>query len=88
MYDQLGEPIGIVFPCSGKLPDYTVGVGSGRYVIPGSLLNFGPYEDGSDFCVGGVQEGSNPSIFGDVVLKQIFAVFDDGNRRIGFAKTA
>ncbi len=76
---------GYVFPCSAKLPSFTFGVGSYRGVIPGSYINYAPVS--STQCYGGIQSdaGIGFSIYGDILLKAQFVVFDGGNTRLGFA---
>lgn len=76
---------GYVFPCSATLPSFTFGVGSYRGVIPGSYINYAPVS--STQCYGGIQsdDGIGFSIYGDILLKAQFVVFDGGNTRLGFA---
>ena len=54
-------------------------------MVPGSYIEYGPLSN--YWCYGGMQsQGSNPfSIFGDVLLKAQFVVFDVTNLRVGFA---
>ena len=33
---------GYTFPCSATLPSFTVGIGSGRFTIPGTYINYAP----------------------------------------------
>ncbi|KAG0648954.1 Propenicillopepsin-JT3 [Hyphodiscus hymeniophilus] len=74
-----------IYPCSATPPNFTFGIGSYRGVVPGSYLAYGPVS--SQWCYGGIQsQGSSPfSVFGDVLLKAQFVVFDVGNLRIGYA---
>ena len=78
---------GYVFPCSATLPSFTFGAGSYRGVIPGSYINYAPVTDGSSTCYGGIQSnaGIGFSIYGDILLKAQYVVFDGGNNRLGFA---
>lgn len=87
------------FPCSSQLPDLHVQLAPdfmGR--IPGELINFsktGENRKGPQ-CFGGLQSnnGGNIQIFGDVLLKSMFTVFEQqsrkvgGKRRVGFAPHA
>ncbi|RDL35453.1 uncharacterized protein BP5553_07384 [Venustampulla echinocandica] len=75
-----------VFPCNSTMPDFTFGIGNYRGSIPGSYLNYANLN--AMVCYGGIQgKGGLPfSIWGDIVLKAQFVVFDVGNTRIGFAK--
>uniref|UniRef100_A0A0D6R3Y9 Peptidase A1 domain-containing protein n=1 Tax=Araucaria cunninghamii TaxID=56994 RepID=A0A0D6R3Y9_ARACU len=78
---------GYVFSCSASLPNLVIGVGSARYTVPGSYINFAPLTTGSSTCFGGLQSSSGIgiNIFGDIFLKAIFAVFDKSGPRLGFA---
>lgn len=76
---------GYVFPCSAELPDFVLGIGSGQATIPSSLMTLGNI--GGSQCFGGLQsnQGIGLSIYGDVFLKAVLAVFDADNERFGFA---
>lgn len=76
---------GYVFPCSAELPDFVLGIGSGQATIPSSLITLGSI--GGSQCFGGLQsnQGIGLSIYGDVFLKAVLAVFDADNERFGFA---
>jgi len=81
---------GWIFPCDSAMPDLTVMIGGNPFVVPGSLLNYAPVSN--TLCFGGVQPniGMGFSIFGDVFLKSVFAVFDqtEASPRLGFAAQA
>lgn len=81
---------GYTFPCSAKLPDFIVGIGDGKATIPASLMSLGAVEAGSSSCFGGLQSNSGIglSIYGDVFLKAVLAVFDADNKQFGFAPKA
>ncbi|KAL8761177.1 MAG: hypothetical protein Q9184_002667 [Pyrenodesmia sp. 2 TL-2023] len=74
------------FPCDEKLPDFHVALGE-NYVatIPGPLMSFSRLS--IERCVGGLQSslGHDKQIFGDVLFKAQFVVFDGENRAVGFA---
>ena len=76
---------GYVFPCSADLPDFVLGIGNGQSTIPGSLMSLGSV--GGSSCFGGLQsnQGIGLSIYGDVWLKSVYAVFDSGNQQFGYA---
>jgi len=82
---------GYVFPCTSTLPTFTFGVGTARFTIPSGFLNYGPVEEGSATCFGGLQDsgGIGINIFGDVALKAAYVVFDvgssGGGARLGWA---
>lgn len=75
-------------PCNSTLPDFTFAIEGKKFTIPGSEMVFG--DDGSDqMCLGamiGQPYTSNVNIFGDIVLKHSFVVFNDGDNTIGWAK--
>jgi aspergillopepsin I len=81
------------FPCDTVMPDFHLGFGDGGgwfATVPGKYINYSPrseQEPGSTNCYGGIQDngGLDFSILGDVFLKAVFAVFDRGGGRIGFA---
>ncbi|KAI9871119.1 MAG: hypothetical protein M1830_003289, partial [Pleopsidium flavum] len=81
-----------VFPCDETLPDFGVGIGDTyTAVIPGALINYAPVQDANGAptgnCYGGIQSngGQSLQIYGDVMFKAQFVVFDGGNNRLGFA---
>ncbi|CAK7269586.1 hypothetical protein SEPCBS119000_003644 [Sporothrix epigloea] len=75
-----------VFPCSTTVPSFTFGVGSLRIVIPADYMNYGPAEEGSSTCYGGLQKGGDQNIFGDIALKSAFVVFNGASSpTIGWA---
>jgi hypothetical protein len=78
---------GYIFPCSASLPSFTFGAGAYRGVIPGSYINYAPIDQAGIQCYGGIQSdtGIGFSIYGDILLKAQFVVFDGGNTRLGFA---
>jgi hypothetical protein len=82
-YDSDQE--GYIFPCKVTLPAFTFGIGIYRGVVPGTYLNY--VSVGRTMCFGGIQSqgSSDVSIFGDILLKAQFVVFDMGKLRIGFA---
>jgi len=77
---------GILFPCLSSLPDFTFGYGTYRGLVPGRYINYGHVN--ATYCYGGIQSsaGIGFSIFGDMVLKAQFVVFDLGQKRIGWAQ--
>lgn len=81
---------GYVFDCSVELPDFTLGIGDGKSTIPGTLMSLGGVGDGSNNCFGGLQsnEGIGLSIYGDVWLKAVLAIFDADNNQFGYAPKA
>jgi Eukaryotic aspartyl protease len=82
-YDPSGG--GYVFPCTAALPDFIFGIGNYRGRIPGRYLNYAQVD--MTTCFGGLQsnQGIRLAVFGDIVLKSQFVVFDAGNSRLGWA---
>nr|WBO26482.1 aspartic peptidase A1 [Trichoderma longibrachiatum] len=83
-YDENQQ--GYVFPMNtdaSSLPEFKVSVGNTQFVIQPEDLAFAPADDSNWY--GGVQSrGSNPfDILGDVFLKSVYAIFDQGNQRFG-----
>lgn len=81
---------GYVFPCSqaSSLPNFIFGVGSYRGLIPGSYMNYAPADRYGTTCFGGAQlnTGIGFSIFGDILMKSQFVVFNGASPpQIGFA---
>lgn len=74
-----------VFPCASALPDFRFVVGGVVGVVPGRYMRYWQYDD--SMCYGGLQSSSGLGInvFGDVLLKAQFVVFDMGQMRVGFA---
>ncbi len=75
----------MMYPCKLTPPDLIFGVGDYRGVIPGHYMNYATANE--TYCYGGLQtsEGIPFSVFGDVLLKAQFVVFDRGNLQVGFA---
>ena len=79
---------GYVFPCSATLPNFTLGIGTYRGMVPGTYLNYAPTDSGGATCFGGIQSNTNIgfSILGDVFLKSQFVVFQGPKTpTLGFA---
>jgi hypothetical protein len=79
---------GYVFPCSAKLPDFSITVGGVPQVVPGKYINYAPAS--GSLCFGGIQtnEGVGLNIFGDIFLKSKYVIHDvsTGSPRLGFAQ--
>lgn len=83
-YDEQQQ--GYLFPTSvtaDQLPDFSVAVGDKQFTIQKEDLAFAVAEEG--YWYGGVQSrGDNEfDILGDVFLKSVYAIWDQGNTRFG-----
>ncbi len=82
---QLDEE-GVTFPCDTELPDFRIALGpTYMATVPGDLMNF--QRVGNGVCFGGMQSnnGAPMQIYGAVLFKSQFTVFDGGNKTVGFA---
>ncbi|QDS77639.1 hypothetical protein FKW77_002722 [Venturia effusa] len=80
---------GWMFPCGSKLPDMSIVISGQKVVVSGVNMEY--QQISSQQCYGGIQRdtGMPFSIFGDVFLKGVFAVFEsrEGQTpRLGFAQ--
>ncbi|KAI4277202.1 MAG: hypothetical protein L6R38_005484 [Xanthoria sp. 2 TBL-2021] len=80
---------GVTFPCNTQLPDFHIALGpTYMATVPGDLMNYMRVSNGArGVCFGGLQSNSGGSkqIYGDVLFKSQFVVFDGGNKTLGFA---
>jgi aspergillopepsin I len=80
---------GYTFPCSKTLPDWNMVIGSTKFTVPGSYINYAPIDSDGETCYGGLQPntGLGLTIIGDVFMKATFVVFDQstGSPRLGVA---
>ncbi|KAK4206681.1 aspartic peptidase domain-containing protein [Rhypophila decipiens] len=80
---------GMIIPCEAELPDFSFYIGPGgstyRGVVPGRYMNYVSFN--GSHCYGGIQssDGIGFAVFGALLIKSQFVVFDVGGKRIGFA---
>ena len=77
---------GWTFPtntATADLPVVTVAIGNHQYTIGKETLGFA--DAGNGMTYGGIQSRGDMTfdIYGDVVLRSLYAVFDQGNQRFG-----
>ncbi|MCJ1385344.1 hypothetical protein MMC17_008466 [Xylographa soralifera] len=80
---------GITFPCDAALPDLHLALGpSYMATLSSDLMNFAKV--GNNVCFGSMQgnQGGSVQIFGDIMFKSQFVVFNNGDATIGFAPHA
>lgn len=73
--------------CSETLPSLSIAIGDSFVAtVNGEDMSYAPLDDGSGYCMGGLQPGPGQfQILGGVFLKQYFAVFDGGSMSFGVA---
>ncbi|KAL8844810.1 MAG: hypothetical protein Q9205_004847 [Flavoplaca limonia] len=77
---------GVTFPCNTQLPDFHIALGpTYTAIVPGDLMNYQRLS--LETCFGGMQSnnGGSVQVYGDIIFKSQFTVFDGGNQSIGFA---
>ncbi|KAK5117290.1 hypothetical protein LTR62_005907 [Meristemomyces frigidus] len=79
---------GYVYDCAAQLPTFGIAIGDYIATLTGQQVTFANLGDGT--CFGGVQgnQGQGLQIYGDMLLKNFFAVFDAGNESFGIATKA
>jgi len=77
---------GWMYPAGAEVPEVAFAVGDTLYTLNATDFPFGDAEDG--FVFGGVQSrGSNPfDILGDIFLKSVYVVFNQGESTVGLAQ--
>jgi len=77
------------FPCN-DVPQVSLTFGDKQVIISPETFSLGTVEDGSSDCVGGVVGMDNiPGwIIGDVFMRNVYTIFDLGQKRVGFADLA
>lgn len=88
-YDSTQQ--GYLFPSStstSDLPVVTVAIGDTQFTINKEDLAYS--DAGNGMVYGGIQSRGSMEmdIYGDVVLKSIYAIFDQGNTRFGAVQRA
>ncbi|KAF7299969.1 Acid protease [Mycena chlorophos] len=83
-YDQ--DQGGWMYPSSSTVPNVQFAVGSTLYTLNSADFPFGDASDG--YVFGGVQSrGTNPfDILGDIFLKSVYVVFNQGEQTVGLAQ--
>ena len=74
---------GFTYPCNAQLPNFGVAIGNNyTAMIPGNQVTFAQVD--ANTCFGGVQSngGSNMQIYGDVMFRTQYVVFDGGNTQL------
>jgi len=73
---------GFTYPCNAQLPDFGVAMGSYMAMVPGSGITFAQVD--ANTCFGGIQGngGANLQIYGDVMFRANYVVFDGKNKQL------
>lgn len=81
--DQQG---GWKYPSSATVPDVSFAVGDTLYKLNAADFGYGPADDG--YTLGGIQSRGDLDfdIFGDVFLKSVYVVFNQGEQTVGLAQ--
>lgn len=77
---------GFTYPCNAALPDFGVAMGpTYTAMIPGNAITFAQVD--ANTCFGGVQSngGANLQIYGDVMFRTQYVVFDGKNKALMIA---
>ncbi|KAJ3556878.1 hypothetical protein NM688_g1778 [Phlebia brevispora] len=84
VYDE--QQGGWKYPNSATVPDVSFAVGDQLYTVHPSDFGFGPADEG--FTFGGIQSRGDMDfdIFGDVFLKNVYVVFNQGQTQVGLAQ--
>ncbi|QDS73141.1 hypothetical protein FKW77_001759 [Venturia effusa] len=80
---------GFTYPCNAQLPDFGVAMGpSYTAMVPGNAITFAQVD--ANTCFGGVQSngGANLQIYGDVMFRTQYVVFDGKNKALMMAPKA
>ncbi|KAG9077974.1 Type I transmembrane sorting receptor [Ceratobasidium sp. UAMH 11750] len=79
------------FPCSSP-PKVAFSFGGASYDLKSDFFNIGSADPSGQACVGALAGSSgvpeNVWVVGDVFMRNVYTVFDQGNARVGFAKLA
>ena len=79
---------GYTYPCNAQIPDFGVAMGSYMAVIRGAQVTFAQTD--ANTCFGGVQSngGAKLQIYGDVLFRAQYVVFDGQNKALMIAPKA
>lgn len=83
---------GYVYPCDTTLPDFGVIIKGTTFTVPGANIASGATgtqdANGNDLCMGNLQVAGgadSTALLGDTFLTSVYAIFDVGKTRVGFA---
>ncbi|KAF2103514.1 aspergillopepsin A precursor [Rhizodiscina lignyota] len=79
---------GFTYSCNAQLPNFSVALGNYMATIPGNMVTFAQVD--ANTCFGGVQsnQGSGMQIYGDVMFKTQYVVFDGSTPQLMLAPKA
>ncbi|EEH10310.1 aspartic proteinase [Histoplasma capsulatum G186AR] len=89
-YSQLNPFLnGWIFPCNATIPSFSLIVENDyRATIPPEHIILQPFyvSGGSPMCFGSIQVAIHEIVFGDIIFKSQYVVFDTAGPRVGFAR--
>ncbi|KAI6103750.1 aspartic peptidase domain-containing protein [Pisolithus croceorrhizus] len=74
-----------------SMPSISITIGGTAFPLSATTFNLGTYPTGSSQCVGAIAATGglgNTMVLGDTFLRNVYAVFDMGQSRVGFADLA
>ncbi|CAL1700014.1 unnamed protein product [Somion occarium] len=74
------------YPTNAKTPEVAFAIGDTLYKVNAADFGYGPADEG--FTFGGIQSRGDLDfdIFGDVFLKSVYVVFNQGEKKVGLAQ--
>ncbi|PGG98732.1 hypothetical protein GX51_06662 [Blastomyces parvus] len=80
---------GWIFPCNATIPPFSLIIENNyRATIPPEHIILSPFYGGGDtpMCFGSMQAAIHEVVFGDILFKSQYVVFDTVGPRVGFAR--
>lgn len=80
---------GWIFPCKANIPSFSLIVENDyRATIPPEHIILQPFyvSGGSPMCFGSIQVAIHEIVFGDIIFKSQYVVFDTAGPKVGFAR--
>ncbi|KAI0690857.1 acid protease [Cytidiella melzeri] len=92
IYDEIDGAVyddqegGWKYPSNARIPEVSFAVGDYLFIIHEEDFGYGPADHG--YTLGGIQSRGDQKfdIFGDVFLKSVYVVFNQGEKKVGVAQ--